>query len=249
MKNNKFTDFGFSKIEKNKKSIMVNKIFNDVAKKYDIMNDIMSFGIHRIWKHYTVSCSSVLKGQKVLDIAGGTGDLTKKFSYLVGSTGQVVLMDFNNSMLKIGRKKIRNSGFINNIFYIQADAENIPLQDNYFDCISISFGLRNITNKEKALSSMFRVLKPGGSIIILEFSKPKYIWLSKIYDLYSFYLLPTLGKIVTKNYESYKYLVESIKMHPNQEQLKKMMNSSGFKNIIYHNLTGGIVSIHHGFKF
>lgn len=245
---NKMTYFGFRRIEKNKKNIMVNKVFHDVAKRYDIMNDIMSFGLHRIWKNITVNCSGILNGQKVLDVAGGTGDLTKKFSYLVGSKGKVVLLDSNRSMIKIGRDKIRNEG-LNNVHFVQANAENIPFINNYFNCVSISFGLRNITNQKKALSSMLRVLKPGGNILILEFSKPSCFFLNKVYDIYSFYFLPIIGALVANNTKSYKYLAESIRMHPNQEQLKKIMKQVGFKNVTYHNLTGGIVSIHNGFKF
>lgn len=250
MENNfkKFTYFGFEKIEKNKKKKMVNKVFDDVSKKYDLMNDILSFGLHRIWKNFFIKDSNVLYGHKVLDIAGGTGDITEKFSRLVGEKGKVFLLDINMKMISIGRNKLINKGLINNIFYIQADAENIPIIDNYFNCVSISFGLRNFTNKKKALSSIFRVLKIGGNIMILEFSQPKCEFLNKIYKIYSFYFIPKIGKFIANSYYSYKYLVESIKMHPNQNKLQCMMLEAGFKNVSYCNLMGGIVAIHKGFK-
>lgn len=248
-KSNKFTYFGFKKIKKKQKSIFVKKVFDDIYNKYDLMNDIMSFGFHRIWKQIFIKNSNVLNGYKILDVAGGTGDLTEKFSYLVGDTGKIFILDININMLQLGRDKLRNKGLIKNIFYIQADAEYMPFIDNYFNCVSISFGLRNFTDKKKALLSIFRVLKKGGNLIILEFSKPKYKWLSKIYNMYSFYFLPKIGSLIASNNTSYKYLVESIKLHPNQKKLKYMMIELGFKNVSYYNLMGGIVSIHQGFKF
>ncbi|MFQ1016151.1 bifunctional demethylmenaquinone methyltransferase/2-methoxy-6-polyprenyl-1,4-benzoquinol methylase UbiE [Gilliamella sp. BG7] len=242
-------DFGYKQVPKQEKVKRVAEVFHSVADKYDVMNDLMSFGIHRIWKKITIEYSSVRKGQKVLDLAGGTGDLTAKFSQLVGDDGLVVLADINESMLKVGRDKLRDKGLFKNIEYVQANAEELPFADNYFDCITISFGLRNVTDKENALLSMWRVLKPGGRLLILEFSKPQYQILNKAYDLYSFTMLPLMGKIVANDSESYRYLAESIRMHPDQNTLKKMMEDAGFVDVKYHNMTGGIVALHTGFKF
>lgn len=242
-------DFGYRQVLKEEKVKRVADVFHSVADKYDVMNDLMSFGIHRIWKKITIEYSSVRKGQKVLDLAGGTGDLTAKFSQLVGDNGLVVLADINESMLKVGRDKLRDKGLFKNIEYVQANAEELPFADNYFDCITISFGLRNVTDKDKALRSMWRVLKPGGRLLILEFSKPQYKILNKAYDLYSFTMLPLMGKIVANDSDSYRYLAESIRMHPNQNTLKKMMEDAGFVGVKYHNMTGGIVALHTGFKF
>ena len=243
------THFGFQTVAKEEKAAKVADVFHSVAAKYDLMNDLMSFGIHRIWKRFTIDCSGVRRGQRVLDLAGGTGDLTAKFSRLVGETGQVVLADINSSMLKMGREKLRNTGVVGNVSYVHANAEALPFPDNYFDCITISFGLRNVTEKEKALASMFRVLKPGGRLLVLEFSKPLLEPLNKAYDTYSFHILPRIGELVAKDAESYRYLAESIRMHPDQETLKAMMNDAGFENTSYYNLTGGIVALHRGFKF
>ncbi|OCG04903.1 bifunctional demethylmenaquinone methyltransferase/2-methoxy-6-polyprenyl-1,4-benzoquinol methylase UbiE [Gilliamella apis] len=242
-------DFGYTQVLKQDKVKRVAEVFHSVADKYDFMNDLMSFGIHRIWKKITIEYSSVRKGQKVLDLAGGTGDLTAKFSQIVGDDGLVVLADINESMLKVGRDKLRDKGLFNNIEYVQANAEELPFADNYFDCITISFGLRNVTDKQKALQSMWRVLKPGGRLLILEFSKPQYQILNKAYDLYSFTMLPLMGKIVANDADSYRYLAESIRMHPDQKTLKKMMEDAGFVDVKYHNMTGGIVALHTGFKF
>jgi demethylmenaquinone methyltransferase / 2-methoxy-6-polyprenyl-1,4-benzoquinol methylase len=242
-------DFGYTQVPKQEKVKRVAEVFHSVADKYDVMNDLMSFGIHRIWKKITIEYSSVRKGQKVLDLAGGTGDLTAKFSQLVGDSGLVVLADINESMLKVGRDKLRDKGLFKNIEYVQANAEELPFADNYFDCITISFGLRNVTDKEKALCSIWRVLKPGGRLLILEFSKPQYQILNKAYDLYSFTMLPLMGKIVANDSESYRYLAESIRMHPDQNTLKRMMEDAGFVDVKYHNMTGGIVALHFGFKF
>ncbi|MEQ4924223.1 bifunctional demethylmenaquinone methyltransferase/2-methoxy-6-polyprenyl-1,4-benzoquinol methylase UbiE [Proteus hauseri] len=243
------TDFGFQTVDKDDKQTMVARVFHSVASKYDLMNDLMSFGVHRIWKRYTIEASGVRRNQRVLDLAGGTGDLTAKFSRLVGENGEVVLADINDSMLKMGREKLRDHGIVGNVNYVQANAEELPFPDNHFDCITISFGLRNVTDKNKALRSMFRVLKPGGRLLVLEFSKPVLEPLSKIYDAYSFYILPRIGQVIVNDAESYRYLTESIRMHPDQETLKGMMEEAGFDQVTYTNMTGGVVALHKGFKF
>ncbi|MTB65325.1 bifunctional demethylmenaquinone methyltransferase/2-methoxy-6-polyprenyl-1,4-benzoquinol methylase UbiE [Providencia sp. wls1943] len=242
-------DFGFRTVEKEEKAGLVANVFHSVASKYDLMNDLMSFGIHRIWKRFTIEASGVRRNQRVLDLAGGTGDLTAKFSRLVGEKGEVVLADINDSMLKMGREKLRDLGIVGNVNYVQANAEELPFPDNYFDCITISFGLRNVTDKDKALRSMFRVLKPGGRLLVLEFSKPILEPLNKAYDAYSFHILPRIGQVIVNDPESYRYLAESIRMHPNQEILKGMMENAGFEQVSYDNMTGGIVALHKGFKF
>lgn len=243
------THFGFKQVAKDQKVNMVADVFHSVAAKYDVMNDLMSMGIHRLWKRFTIDCSGVRSGHKVLDLAGGTGDLTAKFSRLVGPQGKVVLADINNAMLKVGRDKLRDMGIVGNVDYVQANAEELPFPDNSFDVITIAFGLRNVTDKDKALASMYRVLKPGGRLLVLEFSKPEHEMLSKVYDLYSFHILPKMGQLVANDADSYQYLAESIRMHPDQETLKAMMDTAGFEQITYHNLTGGIVALHRGFKF
>ncbi|MBA0165934.1 MULTISPECIES: bifunctional demethylmenaquinone methyltransferase/2-methoxy-6-polyprenyl-1,4-benzoquinol methylase UbiE [Pectobacterium] len=242
-------DFGFRTVAKDEKEVMVAEVFHSVAAKYDLMNDLMSFGIHRIWKRFTIECSGVRRNQRVLDLAGGTGDLTAKFSRMVGEGGEVILADINASMLKVGREKLRNKGIIDNINYVQANAEALPFPDDFFDCITISFGLRNVTDKNKALRSMYRVLKPGGRLLVLEFSKPIIKQLSTVYDAYSFHILPRIGEAVASDAGSYRYLAESIRMHPDQETLKGMMSDAGFDSVNYFNLTGGIVALHRGFKF
>ncbi len=208
----------------------------------------MSIGIHRLWKLFTIHTSGVHRGAKVLDIAGGTGDLALKFSKIVGNTGLVILADINSSMLNIGRDRLINQGFTNNVNYVQANAERLPFSDNSFDCITISFGLRNVTDKNAALRSMHRNLKPGGQLLILEFSQTA-DWFAPIYDIYSFGLLPKIGKIFSNNEKSYQYLAESIRMHPNQEALKQMMEEVGFEHCKYDNMTAGIVALHRGYKF
>lgn len=243
------THFGFTTVAKDEKVAKVAEVFHSVAAKYDIMNDLMSGGVHRVWKRFTIDCSGVRPGHKVLDLAGGTGDLTAKFSRIVGDSGQVILADINNSMLNVGRDKLRDMGIVGNVSYVQANAEELPFPDDFFDCITISFGLRNVTDKDKALRSMFRVLKPGGRLLVLEFSKPVLEPLSKIYDAYSFHLLPKMGELIANDAESYRYLAESIRMHPDQETLKSMMEEAGFEQANYYNLTGGIVALHRGYKF
>lgn len=243
------THFGFRTVAKTQKADMVARVFHSVATKYDVMNDLMSFGIHRLWKRFTIDCSGVRRGQQVLDLAGGTGDFTAKYSRLVGETGKVVLADINDAMLEVGREKLRNSGVVGNVEYVQANAETLPFADNTFDCVTISFGLRNVTEKMLALRSMLRVLKPGGRLLVLEFSRPLVAALNRAYDAYSFHILPRIGKIVANDADSYRYLAESIRMHPDQETLKTMMTEAGFENVEYFNLTGGIVALHRGYKF
>ena len=242
------THFGYRDVPHKEKANLVAGVFHSVADKYDIMNDLMSLGIHRIWKRFTIECSAVRPGHKVLDIAGGTGDLTAQFSRIVGSEGTVVLADINDSMLRVGRDKLLDMGVASNIDYVQANAECLPFPDNTFDCITIAFGLRNVTDKNKALASMLRVLKPGGRLLVLEFSRTHNPLLTKVYDTYSFKLLPMIGKLVTNDAESYQYLAESIRMHPDQDTLEKMMKDAGFVNTTYHNMTGGIVALHKGVK-
>jgi demethylmenaquinone methyltransferase/2-methoxy-6-polyprenyl-1,4-benzoquinol methylase len=243
------THFGFQRVAKDQKANMVAEVFHSVAAKYDVMNDLMSLGIHRIWKRYTIDCSGVRAGQKVLDLAGGTGDLAAKFSRIVGEKGQVTLADINHSMLMVGKEKLTNMGILGNLNYVQANAEALPFPDNHFDLVTIAFGLRNVTEKSNALASIFRVLKPGGRLLVLEFSKPTNEMLSKVYDAYSFHLLPKMGELVANDGESYKYLAESIRMHPDQATLEDMMKEVGFEQTSYKNLTGGIVALHRGFKF
>lgn len=243
------THFGYQTVAAEEKAGKVAEVFHSVAAKYDIMNDLMSAGIHRIWKQFTIEASRARKGHKILDIAGGTGDLAAKFSKLVGPTGQVILADINNSMLNVGRDKLTDKGIVGNINYVQANAECLPFPDNYFDCITIAFGLRNVTDKDKALRSMYRILKPGGQLLVLEFSKPNNALLEKVYDQYSFRVLPKVGKLVANDAESYQYLAESIRMHPDQETLKNMLLDAGFDACDYHNMTGGIVALHKGRKF
>lgn len=242
------THFGYQDVDTAAKAGMVGQVFDSVASKYDVMNDLMSFGVHRLWKRFTLDQSGVRPGQSVLDIAGGTGDLAGKFSKRVGKDGLVVLADINASMLFTGRDKLLDKGLINNVDYAQANAEILPFADESFDCITIAFGLRNVTDKDKALRSMNRVLKPGGRLLVLEFSKPVLPLLSKAYDAYSFTALPMMGKLVANDADSYRYLAESIRMHPDQETLKGMMDDAGFIKTKYHNLTGGVVALHKGYK-
>lgn len=242
------THFGYENVEKSAKAGKVADVFHSVASKYDVMNDLMSFGIHRLWKRLTIESSGVRPGHKVLDIAGGTGDLTMQFSKRVGEQGQVILADINASMLGVGRDRLLDRGYGSNIEFVQANAECLPFPDNHFNCVSIAFGLRNVTDKDKAIRSMLRVLKPGGRLLILEFSKPENALLSDFYDKYSFTALPMMGKLITNDSESYKYLAESIRMHPDQETLKGMMVEAGFANCRFQNMSGGIVALHTGIK-
>lgn len=242
------THFGYQQVNAEDKAGKVAEVFHSVAAKYDLMNDLMSMGVHRLWKRMTIEMSGVRRGNAVLDIAGGTGDLTLKFSRLVGSEGKVVLADINDSMLKVGRDKLLDNGCSGNVEFVQANAECLPFPDNTFDCITIAFGLRNVTDKDKALRSMARILKPGGRLLVLEFSKPTNPVMSKVYDTYSFTALPFMGKLVTNDSESYRYLAESIRMHPDQETLKGMMEDAGLSRVEYHNMTSGVVALHRGVK-
>jgi demethylmenaquinone methyltransferase/2-methoxy-6-polyprenyl-1,4-benzoquinol methylase len=239
------THFGFQTVREEEKAKKVAGVFTSVASKYDIMNDLMSVGLHRIWKRFAVGLANVHEGQLVLDIAGGSGDLSRLFLDKVGSNGQVVLTDINNAMLRVGRDRLLDEGKATPT--TQCDAEHLPFPDNYFDCVSIAFGLRNVTHKDAALREMHRVLKPGGRVIVLEFSKVAKP-LEKMYDLYSFKLLPKMGELIAGDADSYRYLAESIRMHPGQEELKQMMVDAGLERVEYFNMTGGVVAVHRGYK-
>jgi len=246
--NNEKTHFGYEQVDVKDKVKKVAGVFHSVADKYDVMNDLMSFGVHRLWKRFTLSQTGLKAGQRALDLAGGTGDLALRMSRMVGPSGEVVLSDINSSMLSRGRERLIDKGISGNMRYVQANAECLPFPDNYFDCITIAFGLRNVTDKDAALRSMYRVLKPGGRLLILEFSKPVTPGLAPVYDVYSFKILPIMGKLVANDAESYNYLAESIRMHPDQQTLQAMMEEAGFEKASYHNLTGGVVALHKGFK-
>jgi demethylmenaquinone methyltransferase/2-methoxy-6-polyprenyl-1,4-benzoquinol methylase len=243
------THFGYETVETSEKAHRVAEVFHSVAEKYDLMNDLMSLGIHRIWKKLAIDLLSVREGHQVLDIAGGTGDLTAKISKKIGSRGKVILSDINSSMLSVGKNRLIDLGIFKNIEFVLADAEKLPFADNTFDRMIIGFGLRNVTDKDAALRSMFRTLKPGGRAIVLEFSKPTLPGLKPLYDTYSFKILPWLGKTILNDEDSYRYLAESIRMHPDQATLKNMMENAGFEKCDVHNMTGGIVAIHQGYKF
>ena len=239
------THFGFETVDEEEKAKKVAGVFTSVAGKYDVMNDLMSVGLHRVWKRLAISYSGVRKGQRVLDVAGGSADLSRLFLKEVGETGQVVLTDINNAMLRVGRDRLLDEGIATPT--TQCDAEHLPFPDNYFDCVSIAFGLRNVTHKDAALREMKRVLKPGGRVIVLEFSKVAKP-LEKFYDFYSFKLLPKMGDLIAKDADSYRYLAESIRMHPVQEELKQMMEDAGLERVEYFNMTGGVVAVHRGYK-
>ncbi len=248
MKDNNVTDFGFQQIPTAEKVTRVAEVFHSVASQYDLMNDLMSLGMHRFWKRFAISLTQLKPGDCALDLAGGTGDITQLLLDKVGKTGHVTLSDINSSMLEAGRARLTNQNYLQNIDYVQADAEKLPFATNTFDGVTISFGLRNITEKANALAEMYRVLKPGKKVIILEFSKPSSSLLNKIYDTYSFNVIPKLGQWIAKDKESYQYLVESIRMHPDQESLLAMLQNAGFEKCGYHNLSGGIVALHYGYK-
>jgi demethylmenaquinone methyltransferase/2-methoxy-6-polyprenyl-1,4-benzoquinol methylase len=242
------TDFGFTQVDRDAKAGMVRGVFDSVASRYDLMNDLMSGGVHRLWKRFTIELSAARPGQTILDIAGGTGDLAARFSRLVGPEGQVILADINAAMLEVGRDRLIDKGATDNIEVVQADAQALPFEDNSVDCITIAFGLRNVTDKDMALRSMLRVLRPGGRLLVLEFSKPTSPLLGKAYDQYSFQILPAMGRLIAQDAESYRYLAESIRKHPDQDTLLGMMEDAGFAECRYHNMTGGIVAVHQGFK-
>lgn len=240
------THFGFKKVDESEKAQHVAGVFNSVAAKYDVMNDLMSLGLHRLWKRFAVGLANVRPGQRVLDVAGGSADLSRLFLKETGPQGQVVLTDINNAMLQVGRDRLLNEGVA--VPVIQCDAEKLPFPDNYFDCVCISFGLRNVTHKEQALQAMQRVLKPGGRLVVLEFSKVTRP-LAPFYDAYSFKLLPKIGRLVADDEDSYRYLAESIRMHPDQKTLQQMMEGAGLERVEYFNMTGGVVAAHRGYKF
>lgn len=243
------THFGYQETPVKEKAHKVAEVFRSVASSYDIMNDVMSLGLHRLWKKFTVEQAKIKPGYHILDLASGTGDLAAKFVKLVGKDGRVVMSDINQAMLNEGRKKLLDRGIFENIEYCLVDAEKIPFADNSFDLITIAFGLRNVTDKDQALREMFRVLKPGGKVMILEFSKPPSTTLAELYDKYSFKFIPKMGKYIANDEASYQYLVESIRMHPDQETLETMMTQAGFEDCTYRNLTMGIVALHWGFKY
>ncbi len=239
------THFGFKTVEESEKARKVAEVFHSVAQRYDVMNDLMSAGLHRLWKAFAIAQSGVRPGNRVLDVAGGTADLSIAFAKRVGTGGQVVLTDINGSMLGVGRDRMLDHGLV--ALAVQCDAEKIPFPSDYFDCVSVAFGLRNMTHKEQALAEMRRVLRPGGRLLVLEFSKVAKP-LAPLYDLYSFKVLPFMGKLVAKDEASYRYLAESIRMHPGQEALKRMMEEAGLERVEYFNLAAGVVALHKGYK-
>ncbi len=245
MSEDKQTHFGFQTVKEQEKAKKVGEVFHSVAQQYDVMNDLMSLGMHRLWKRFAVQVSGVKTGDRVLDIAGGSGDLTRLFSKAVGTQGEVVLTDINASMLEVGRNRLLDEGIV--VPALQCDAEKLPFADASFDCVIVAFGLRNMTYKDLALAEMQRVLKVGGRLLVLEFSQ---VWkpLQPVYDAYSFKLIPLIGKLVAKDADSYQYLAESIRMHPDQETLKQMMQSAGFAKVEYYNLAAGVVALHKGWK-
>ncbi len=245
----KHTDFGYEEVPWEEKARRVAAVFSSVAGKYDVMNDLMSFGVHRLWKRFTINQTGLRAGQRALDVAGGTGDLAKELARQVGPAGKVVLSDINQDMLDVGRARLVDAGITGNVEFVLADAQDLPFEDDSFHCVTIAFGLRNVTDKAAALRSMFRVLKPAGKLLVLEFSKPVVPGLTTVYDQYSFKVLPFMGRMVAGDADSYRYLAESIRKHPDQETLKGMLEDAGFERCAYHNLSGGIVALHSGYKF
>ena len=244
----KTTHFGYRDVPVSEKARHVRDVFDSVADDYDRMNDLMSFGIHRLWKRFTINIAGLQPGQQVLDLAGGTGDLTRLMAPRVGAGGRVVLADINAAMLSTGRVHLLDRGVSGNVTYVQADAERLPFPDNSFDRVTMGFGLRNVTNKQQALNDIYRILRPAGCLLVLEFSRPASA-LKPVYDFYSFNILPKLGRLVARDEASYRYLAESIRMHPDQQTLTAMLETAGFESCDFHNLTGGIVAIHRGYKF
>jgi len=249
MSESKTADFGYERVPWNQKSQRVRGVFDSVANRYDLMNDLMSAGMHRLWKQFTLSLANLRPGQRALDVAGGTGDIAAGLAKQVGERGLVVLTDINAAMLARGRDRLINDGIVGNVRCAQVNSEKLPFADSTFDCVTIAFGLRNVTDKPAALASMRRVLKPGGQLLILEFSHPTSPALKPLYDAYSFRVLPVLGKIVANDEASYRYLAESIRMHPDQQTLLEMMNAAGLEGCRYHNLAGGIVAVHRGYRY
>jgi len=246
---NKTTHFGYRDVPVDEKQKLVGRVFTSVASKYDLMNDLMSLGVHRIWKRWFVGTSGVRAGDRVLDLAGGTGDIAALLLPRVGTAGSVVLGDINAAMLRAGRDRLLDRGFVRNLDYAQLNAEALPFPDASFDAVTIAFGLRNVTDKQRALGEMFRVLKPGGRVLVLEFSAVKSEWLKPLYEFHSFQVLPRLGAFIANDAESYQYLAESIRKHPDQATLKAMMEAAGFGQVDVRNLSAGIVAIHRGYKF
>ncbi|MGE0370873.1 MAG: bifunctional demethylmenaquinone methyltransferase/2-methoxy-6-polyprenyl-1,4-benzoquinol methylase UbiE [Gammaproteobacteria bacterium] len=242
------THFGFAQIPAAEKTGRVRGVFDSVAGRYDVMNDLMSFGVHRLWKRFTIEIAGVRPGQRVLDLAAGTGDLSRQLSARAGADGVVIAADINAAMLGLGRDRLLDRGVAGNIAYVQADAERLPFADDSFDLVLIGFGLRNVTDKAAALASMYRVLRPGGRLLVLEFSRPTLAPVARLYDHYSFKILPLIGRLVARDEGSYRYLAESIRMHPAQDELKSLMENAGFARCDYLNLTAGVVALHRGYK-
>jgi len=249
MTENDKTHFGFADVNAKDKAGMVGEVFRSVAGKYDVMNDLMSFGAHRLWKRFAAAQSGLKKGSSVLDVAGGSGDLSRLFAKQVGKEGRVVLTDINVAMLNEGKRNMHNDGLVPLVSFALTDAEQLCFADESFECVSISFGLRNVTDKDKALKAMWRAIKPGGRLLVLEFSKPVIPALEKAYDAYSFNIIPKMGRVVTGDEDSYQYLVESIRKHPDQNTLKDMLLNAGFDHVKVHNLSAGIVALHVGYRF
>jgi len=243
------TDFGFAEVRREEKAQRVRAVFDSVASRYDVMNDLMSWGSHRLWKRFALSLTGLRTGGRALDVAGGTGDLAEGLAQQVGKSGLVMLTDINAAMLAAGRDRLINAGLVGNVLCAQADAERLPFADESFDCVTIAFGLRNVTDKPRALASMRRVLKSGGQLLVLEFSKPVNPALGSAYDAYSFKVLPMLGRVIAGDEDSYRYLAESIRRHPDQETLLGMMRTAGLEDCRYHNLMGGIVAVHRGYRY
>jgi len=248
MSDDSFTDFGFQRVSRRDKARQVRGVFDSVASRYDLMNDLMSAGVHRLWKRFTLALANLRPGQRALDVAGGSGDLAAGLARQVGARGLVVLTDINGAMLRRGRDRLIDAGHAGNVACVQANAESLPFPDSMFDCVTIGFGLRNVTDKPAALTAMRRVLKPGGQLLVLEFSHPTVAAIKPLYDAYSFRVLPLLGRVVAGDEASYRYLAESIRMHPDQEALLKMLQEAGLEGCRYHNLSGGIVAVHRGYK-